>query len=217
VFSLKYGKRIFLITILIIFISSVLNIYQYIEYNNLNQKVIKLNIDLEKLSDITNLLDETIVIKNISKIWYHSYSNLNNNYYSIFYNNELNSTLEVDFYILQPSSKIILPISLQKGNVLNRNDATSEYTFYHFYNGTFLPYNLKAAPIVFFQNITSPITVRVPLPEKGWYTFSSLGPISVSDRFYGMREIYIDEIIVVDATFRIKINEVTTIFAEKNH
>lgn len=182
------------------------------EVQTSNQKIIELTTNLGAISNVINLLDDNTVLRKESNLLFRSYSNVNN-YYITFYNNENSSTLIVDIYLQALNTTI--PLSVQKGNVLNETDATSEYTFYHLYNGTFVPYTLKCAPVTFFQNITTTTTVKIPLKERGWYTLSILGPISLSDRFYGVREIFTANTLYVEASYQIEKNGSPMLFGER--
>lgn len=208
---MKGKKYAFLLIISILFL---LNIYQYLNYINLTGKFNEINTNYEKFSNITKILNGNTILRKESRIWYHS--TWDNHFYSILYNNNPNSTLEISISIMQPQGKIIVPLSIQKGYATQKEYATSEYVFYHinFSDGKIIPYILPAAPVEFFKNVTEPSSFRITLRDRGWYTLSIFGPISLNDRFYGVREINVNETIFIESNFDIKENNEKVIFAE---
>ncbi len=90
---------------------------------------------------------------------------------AVFYNWLENSTLELDLTIQYPKPGLYAPLTLQTGNAFLNDSAT----VYEKMDG----YSKRHAPIFWEENASETGRYTVRLPDKGWYTISVSGKITM--------------------------------------
>lgn len=146
----------------------------YYEYNNFNNKY---GIENPKNDDTVNILYDMMTYgTSIRKYYQLSFYRILQTYptqdsgkkIAVIYIPENNATLRLNMY-LQKHENLSIPISIQRGDALDFEDATISE----------VKNNIKKyyAEVINQIYITGTKSVDFVIKEKGWYTISVFGPI----------------------------------------
>ena len=149
------------------------------EYNRLTN-------EHEQLLSFMNLTEKMMIITNEDRLKIFLVSKYNS--YScplaVIYSSLSNSTLELYLWPITPKgNELYVPLSVQRGNALRKEEAT-EVRQFHVLNWSG---PLPAAPVIFNVNATQPGLYSVPLTKEGWYTISIVGPVG-----HGLQTFHVD-------------------------
>jgi hypothetical protein len=176
------NKSFLYILTLTVVILAALNVKQHYELDEMRRFIEELNNRYDKLLyEYDELMDEhetllfminlthtgaNIKISHSLSFFKISEREFSSNFFAMIYNPRENSTLKLYLYDVFPENKISVPLCVQKGYATKGEEATETWDKSH-----------KFAPIIWSLNPTGRGSYLVPLPSKGWYTVSIMGPI----------------------------------------
>lgn len=145
------------------------------EYNQLYQRYTTLKEENERLSEFFN---ETKIGpgSSIRRVLILDYNRWNRSYpptdygepVAVIYVYQANSTLKLDLIMYYTHPDLFIPLSVQKGDAFDSKYATETKAGHP-----------GLAPILWHEPVNETGSFSIPLREKGWYTISITGPISL--------------------------------------
>lgn len=198
-------KKIMVILLFCItLISLAVSTMEYFELNKMSLEFMKLRDEyyliVNKHEKIMGLIDELInltysggVIKIEDELGFSRSSPTiwkRMDFSTVLYIPVDNSSLEIYLWAIFPEGRIEVPLSVQEGRARRREEATVIWRELEVrppcgatQEGIGV-WRERVAPIIWWINATERGRYSIPLPHKGWYTVSILGPIVFNPAYW---------------------------------
>ncbi|MBS7653228.1 MAG: hypothetical protein QW638_04990 [Candidatus Bathyarchaeia archaeon] len=190
-------KKIMVILLFCIaFISLVVSTMEYFELNEMSLEFMKLRDEyyliVNKYDKIMGLVDDLMnltysggVIKIEEELGFSKWSSTiwrRMDFSTVLYIPVDNSSLELYLWAIFPEGRIEIPLCIQEGRARRREEATDIWREVEVRPPCGAKEGMEmwremVAPIIWRINATEKGRYSIPIPHRGWYTVSLLGPI----------------------------------------